>query len=76
MKHLKLFEKFGDDIKKNSKYKVNDYILFYDEDDKTKQNGKILELFIKKGDLWYEVAMVEGDEIGSHTSILDGDIYN
>jgi len=72
LKYIKTYES----LKSESPYKVNDYVYFFDEDDiKEKfKNGIITELFVRKGTLWYEVTILEGDLKGFHTSLLLPDI--
>jgi hypothetical protein len=78
MKYLKLFENFGDDIKNASPYKVGDYVRYYDKHNDVgdyEDHGKIIELFIRKNILCYEVEDVEGKHIGRHISVTASDIY-
>ena len=71
MKYIKEFEKY-------ERYKVNDYVLFYDNDitdDNKITNGKIIDVFIRNGAIYYEIESVEGDKIGYHTSVIENEIY-
>lgn len=74
MTNLKTYENFGDNIKDLSPYKKSDYILFFDDNIGELKNGLILNMFVRRSILWYEVANVDGVDIGYHTSILDNDI--
>lgn len=77
MKYIKTYDDRHSVRKSESPYKLHDYVFFYDEDQEENdkwQKGRIIELFIRKGTLWYEIELAEGELKGYHTSVLLPDI--